>query len=196
MPRSSKAQSEVTGRTIREIAREMFSTRGYQSVRLEEVAEAAGMTRGAVYHHHKNKQALFEAVLDDVHAEVEADVVRAAEEHDDAWTQLEAGCLAFLRASTAPDVARILLVEGPAVIGWDAWRSHDRHHSYRQLEEVLQELEDAGEVAAGTARSAAPLLSGAMNEAALWLAGSSDPEDAASIEKTLLVMLRALRRSG
>lgn len=160
----------------------MFAARGYQAVRLEEVAEAAGMTRGAVYHHHKNKQALFKAVLDDVHAEVEADVVRAAREHHDPWAQLEAGCLAFLRASTAPEVARILLVEGPAVVGWDAWRSHDRHHSYRQLEEVLRELEDAGEIRAGTARATAPLLSGAMNEAALWLAGEGDQEDAARVE--------------
>lgn len=171
----------------------MFAATGYHAVRLEEVAEAAGMTRGAVYHHHKNKQALFEAVLDDIHADVEADVVRAAGEYHAPWAQLEAGCLAFLRASTQPDVARLLLVEGPAVIGWDAWRSHDRHHSYRQLEEVLQELADAGEITEATARSAAPLLSGAMNEAALWLAGSSDPEDAARIDETLLVILRALR---
>lgn len=193
MPRSSKAQSEITGQRIREIAREMFAREGYGEVRLEEIAARAGMTRGAVYHHYANKRALFEAVLDDLHAEVEADVLRAAEAHDDAWAQLEAGCLAFLRASTRPEVARILLVDGPAIVGWEAWRSGDRHHSHRQLEDVLAALEEAGEILAGTARTAAPLLSGAMNEAALWLASGGREADAEGVEATLLVILRSLR---
>jgi AcrR family transcriptional regulator len=193
MPRSSKAQSEITGRKIREIAREMFAREGFSGVRLEEVAGQAGMTRGAVYHHYASKRALFEAVLDDLHAEVEAEVVRAAEARVDAWGQLEAGCLAFLRASTRPEIARTMLVEGPAVLGWEAWRSGDLRHSYRQLEDVLAALEDAGEIRAGSARVAAPLLSGAMNEAALWLANGGDEADASAVEETLLEMLRSLR---
>jgi AcrR family transcriptional regulator len=193
MPRSSKAQSEVTGRRIREIAREMFAQEGFGGVRLEEVAARAGMTRGAVYHHYASKRALFQAVLDDLHAEVEAEVVRAAEAQEDAWGQLEAGCLAFLRASTRPEIARTMLVEGPAVVGWEAWRSGDLHHSYRRLEDVLGMLEDAGEIRAGSARAAAPLLSGAMNEAALWLASGGDEADALAAEETLLVVLRSLR---
>jgi hypothetical protein len=120
-------------------------------------------------------------------------VVRVAEAHEDAWDQLEAGCLAFLRASTDPDVARILLVEGPAVVGWDIWHSQDSHHSYRQLEAVLQNLEGAGTIATGTARVAAPLLSGAMNEAAVWLAHADDADDITRVEETLLVLLRSLR---
>jgi AcrR family transcriptional regulator len=193
MPRSSKAQSEVTGRRMREIARAMFAKDGYGGVRLEEVAARAGMTRGAVYHHYASKRALFEAVLDDLHAEVEADVVRAAEAREDAWGQLEAGCLAFLRASTRPGIARTMLVEGPAVLGWEAWRSGDLRHSYRQLEDVLVALEDAGQIRSGSARVAAPLLSGAMNEAALWLASGGDEVDASAVEETLLVLLRSLR---
>jgi AcrR family transcriptional regulator len=193
MPRSSKAQSEITGRKIREIAREMFAREGFSGVRLEEVAGQAGMTRGAVYHHYASKRALFEAVLDDLHAEVEAEVVRAAEARVDAWGQLEAGCLAFLRASTRPEIARTMLVEGPAVLGWEAWRSGDLRHSYRLLEDVLAALEDAGEIRAGSARVAAPLLSGAMNEAALWLANGGDEADASAVEETLLEMLRSLR---
>ena len=193
MPRSSRAQSEITGRRIREIAREMFAREGYAGVRLEEVAARAGMTRGAVYHHYANKRALFEAVLDDLHGDVEAEVLRAAEAHADAWAQLEAGCLAFVRASTQPDVARTLLVDGPAVVGWEAWRSGDLHHSHRQLEDVMSALEGAGEIRAGSARAAAPLLSGAMNEAALWLASGGDESDAQEVEETLLMMLRSLR---
>lgn len=195
MARATKEDSELTANRIRETAREMFAAQGYAEVQLEEVATRAGYTRGALYHHYAGKKALFAAVLEDIHAEVEVAVVAAADEHAEPWEQLEAGCLAFLRASTRPDIARLLLVEGPAVVGWEAWRAHDSHHSYRQLEEVLGELEATGEIRPGAAEPAAPLLSGAMNEAALWLASTARPDAEAGVEETLLVMLRALRNS-
>ena len=96
------------------------------------------MTRGAVYHHFGSKQGLFEAVLVDEQRSVARAVAEAA--HGSGWAALEAGSLAFVRASTAPGVGRILLLDGPSVLGWEAWRDRDRETSGQLLIDGLREL--------------------------------------------------------
>jgi AcrR family transcriptional regulator len=152
-------------------------------VGLEEVAAEAGVTRGAVYHHFRSKKALFEAVL----AQVQAGVALAIEEAavGEPWEQLERGCRAFLAVSVAPEVRRILLVDAPAVLGWETWREHDAAGT-RLLEEGL--------AAVGQGPAVAALLNGAMNEAALWIAAADDPSEALAEAWTgLRTMLRSLR---
>jgi hypothetical protein len=116
-------------------------------------------------------------------------VVAAAEAHDDPWAQLTAGCRAFLTAGTDPDVQRIMLVDGPAVLGWSEWRAMDEAASARHLAEALAALIDQGVVAAQPVEPLARLLSGAMNEAALWLATSDDPGD---LDRTWVALSRLL----
>lgn len=167
MPRATREEAEATAARVLDTARALFVARGYAEVGLEEVAAAAGVTRGAVYHHYRNKKALFEAVLAAVQAEV-AEAVSAAAVGD-APKQLERGCRAFLAAAVAPEVRRILLVDAPAVLGWETWRAHDAAGT-RLLAE--------GVAAAGLAPAFTPLLNGALNEAALWIAASDDPAGA------------------
>ena len=100
-------------------ARERFAEHGYAAVSLPEVVAAAGVTKGALYHQFASKRDLFRAVLADVQAQVAAEVEAAAARSG----SLLAGCEAFLRASTAPGVERIMLVDGPAVLGWAVWHA-------------------------------------------------------------------------
>ncbi|WP_164775109.1 TetR/AcrR family transcriptional regulator [Nocardioides pantholopis] len=177
MGRSSREESLRTRAALLDAARGLFLERGFDAVSVEDVGRAVGVTRGAVYHHFGGKRPLFEEVVAGLHREIAVQVGRAAEAAGPGRPGLVAGCLAFLDAAGAPAVRRTLLLEAPAVLGWRHWRSLDADHSRALLERGLRALEEAGELAAGSATAAATLLSGAMNEAVLWLAEEeAEPE--------------------
>ncbi|MFC4125141.1 TetR/AcrR family transcriptional regulator [Nocardia rhizosphaerae] len=169
-------QREETRQLLIARSRQLFATKGYAAVGLSEIVAEAGVTKGALYHHFDSKADLFRAVLTQVQTEVGAEVATAADAEPDPWTQLRTGCAAFLRACTDPLVQRIMLIDGPAVLGWHEWRELDEVNSARHLGEALQSLVDAGILPPQPVAPLTRLLSGAMNEAALWLAGSTDPD--------------------
>lgn len=194
VPRATKEVSEQTAKTILDVATNHFRERGFAGTDLVSVASEAGVTRGAVYHHYAGKKALFEAVVARLHVQLQNRIEAAAAEKGDLWEQLLVGCEAFIDAAIDPSVQQILLVEAPAVLGWDAWRSLDEANSFASLTDVLQQLEDAGEIRTGSATAAARLLSGAMNEAVLWIASEPNPDAAkAQIIETLSLMALSLR---
>lgn len=173
--------------------RRLFATQGYAAVGLAELVQAAGVTKGALYHHFTGKPDLFRAVLAEVQQEVADRVAAAADAHHDRWSRFTAGCRAFLTASTDPQLQRIMLVDGPAVLGWNEWRALDEATSGRHLAEALTELVDSGTIGRQPVAPLARLLSGAMNEAALWLAGTTDPAALDDTWAALSRMLDALR---
>lgn len=176
---ASKAeQTEATTRRLVEVARELFAQRGFAHTGTEDLVRAAGVTRGALYHHFADKTALFHAVLDRVQQEVGAKVEDAAAERSDPWEQLIAGCRAFITASTHSGTQQIMLIDGPAVLGWQAWRAMDSQYSLRSLKDVLDDLMADGVIGDQPVDPLAHLLSGAMNEAALWVAQSETPDTA------------------
>lgn len=196
MARATKEESEQTARSVLEAAAGLFATRGYASVGLEEVAAAAGVTRGAVYHHYRSKHGVFAAVADRAQQQVAAAVLASTEGADSDWDGLLAGCRAFLVAALDDDVRQVLLVDAPAVLGWSAWRHQDARASGRHLEEALSSLATKGVVHVQSTAGAAALLSGAMNEAALHVAESPDPDAALeAVQLDLARMLEALRRA-
>ncbi|MDX3106943.1 TetR/AcrR family transcriptional regulator [Nonomuraea angiospora] len=186
-------QREQTRQALLRESRRLFADRGYGAVSLSEIVAEAGVTKGALYHLFESKAELFRAVLEQVQQEVAGTVARTADAHDDLWTRLTAGCQAFLTASTAPGVQRIMLVDGPAVLGWTEWRAMDEAASARHLADALTDLIEAGTIAPQPVAPLAHLLSGAMNEAALWLAGSDDPADLPATQAALARLLEALR---
>ncbi|GAA0997520.1 TetR/AcrR family transcriptional regulator [Acrocarpospora macrocephala] len=186
-------QREQTRHALLREGRRLFATLGYGAVGLAEIVQAAGVTKGALYHHFDSKADLFRAVLGEVQEEIARRVVAAAEAQDDPWTQLTAGCQEFLTASTDPDVQQIMLVDGPAVLGWSEWRAMDEAGSARHLEDALTTLIESGRIARQPVAPLTHLLSGAMNEAALWLATSTDPADLTNTRAALLTLLESLR---
>lgn len=191
MGRSSREASLRTRQEVLDSARALFVERGYADVALEDVAARAGVTRGAVYHHFAGKKTLFEAVAATLHEEVAAEVSAAAEAAGPGWPGIRAGCRAFVRAASSPDVRRVLLLDAPPVLGWQHWRSLDARNSRRLLEDGLGELATAG-MLRGDPRSAAILLSGAMNEAVLWLAERPEPSAPGDALEVLDLMLQGL----
>lgn len=167
MPRASAADAARTAQAILASATELLAARGFAAVSLDDVAGAAGVTRGAVYHHYRSKAGLFRAVAAHLQSEVAQAVVAATEgAGTDPQAQLNAGCHAFLDAITAAPAVRVLLIDAPAVFGWEQWRQLDAENSVVHLREALA---DVG-VPAALLDATAAQLSGAMNEAALWIA--------------------------
>lgn len=189
MPRATAAAAAETARQVRASAARLFADQGFAEVTLDDVAREAGVTRGAVYHHYGTKPGLFRAVASDLQAQVADAVVVAAESAGpEPGRRLRAGCHAFLEAVTADTALRVLLVDAPAVIGWQEWRGLDEANSQRHLREALAE---AG-VAAPLLGSLTAQLSGAMNEAALWVAEQPDPRAAlAEAGRALDLLLHA-----
>lgn len=196
MARATKEESRATGERVLAAARALFGERGLAAVSLEEIATRAAVTRGAVYHHYASKTGMFRAV----HAQAQQEVASAIEEATasvtDPWEALEVGCRAFLEASVRDGIRQIMLVDAPVVLGWDTWRDQDAGNSGRLLRHALDELADAGILDVGSVAACHALLSGAMNEAALWAASTDDPQSGIDDAWALLQrMLRSLART-
>jgi AcrR family transcriptional regulator len=190
---ATKAQQRAeTTRTLVATARALFAEKGYPHVTLGDVLAKAGVSKGALYHYFESKEDLFRAVLAQVHEEIARTV--GAVDDEDRWTRLTKGCRTFLAAATDVRNQRIILVDAPAVLGWETWRELDAMTSMRHLTELLQELVDDGTIVDQPVAPLAHLLSGAMNEAALWLAASHVPErDLDHVMASLTRMLTGLR---
>ncbi|QDB79418.1 TetR/AcrR family transcriptional regulator [Georgenia wutianyii] len=186
-------QREATAAAFVSEARALFAREGYAAVPPARIVEAVGRTKGALYHHFGSKLGLFRAVVEQVQREVGARVAAAAEQHTDPWDQLVAGCEAFVAAGADPDVRRIMLVDAPAVLGWAEWRAMDEASSGRLLAEVLTELVEEGTLEPQPVEPLVRLLSGAMNEAALWLAEQGGEGDLEAVTAALRRLLDPLR---
>lgn len=191
MPRATAAAAAETAERVLDSATDLFASRGFAEVSLDDVATAAGVTRGAVYHHYRNKAGLFGSVAARLQTQVAAAVVAAAEEAGaHPGDQLRAGSHAFLDAITATPAVRILLIDGPSVVGWQEWRRLDAEHSGVHLRDALRAVGVADDLLDATTA----LLSGAMNEAALWVAQHEEAATAreqshAALDRLLTAML-------
>lgn len=188
-------RSEATRAALIAAARALFSGRGFSAVGTEEIVRAAGVTRGALYHQFADKQDLFAAVFEQLEIELAQRVgaAAAAAGTDDLLMALRVGADAWLEACTEPAVARIVLLDGPAVLGWEQWREIGLRHGLGLVEAALQAAIDAGHLEAQPVRPLAHVLIGAVDEAALYVATADDQKAArADIGAVLDRLLRAL----
>lgn len=190
-------QREHTMNSLISISRALFAEAGFANVSMEEIVGRAGVTRGALYHHFGSKEGLFRAVLDGVQGDVAEKVDQAASRHTSLWDQLTEGCRAFLEASTEPSIQRILLVDAPSVLGWNDWRDSDAANSGRLLEDLIAALIEQGILRPLSASALTHLLSGAMNELAIWITQSEDQASALEqAQAALLEVLVSLKTQG
>ncbi|UVI33074.1 TetR/AcrR family transcriptional regulator [Paenibacillus spongiae] len=184
--RRNKEETNETIQKLIEVARAHFTKLGFADSALEEIAKEAEVTRGALYHHFKNKKGLFLAVLESVQKEIAERVEAEAAKSDDLWEQLLGGCLAFVAAAVEPHCKRIMLVDGPAVLGWEVWRVMDENNSMRLLRGQLEIMEREGSLKSVSIEAMTHCLSGALNESALWIAQMPDYEHA--LEQTTIII--------
>jgi AcrR family transcriptional regulator len=173
--RSQAERSATTRRALLDAGRSLFTERGFAGAGQEEIVERAGVTRGALSHHFATKQGLFRAVLQDVQADVARRITRAALAGSDPMDHLRRGCLAFLDAAMDRSVGRIVLIDAPAVLGWQTWREIDAAHGLGLVSEGLDAVMDAGLVERQPVQPLAHLLLAALNEAAMLVVNAEDP---------------------
>src|SRR5262249_2602278 len=137
-------QGQATRRDLIAIATRLFVEHGYQGTSIEAVLREADISRGALYHHFAGKEALFEAVLEQVEAYIAEKL--AAQGAGDPVERLRAGCGAWLRLAREPTVRRIVLLDAPAVVGWEKWREMDERYGFGLLKATLAGIAATGRI--------------------------------------------------
>ena len=168
---------EATRTALIDAARRLFAERGYDAVGTEEIVRAAGVTRGALYHHFGGKAELLEAVYERLEAESTERVARVVlgSELESPLEAMKAGIEAFLDECAEPELQRIALHDAPAVLGWDRWREIAAANGLGLIEASLSAAIEAGEIRPLPVRPMAHLLLGALDEAAMLVARARRP---------------------
>jgi len=163
-------------------ARTLFAARGYADVGTEEIVRTAGLTRGALYHHFADKEALFAAAFEEVEVETNVRILQAVESDGtaDPIAAMQLGAAAFLDVCTEPEMARIMLLDAPSVLGWERWTEISNQHNMGLVQALLTRAAEVGRIPAQPIPPLAHTLLGALREAALFLARADDRAQARS----------------
>jgi AcrR family transcriptional regulator len=186
-------QGEMTRQALLRAARTLFGERGYSATSLDEVALAAKVTKGALYHHFEGKQELFAAVYEQVKREVSERAATAFLEPDP-WLDLCAGCHAILDAHLDPSVRRIVFHDAQAVLDADTIRHIDARYGAVVLRGALRRSIRAGVIAPLPLKTLALMLTGAILEGCMAIADAEDPTQAREdVGEVLTTILQGLR---
>jgi AcrR family transcriptional regulator len=185
------ARSASTRAKLVRAARTLFARHGYAAVGTEQIVRRAGVTRGALYHHFATKEDLFLAVYEQVEHDLTARLVSLVSEAASPLEALRIGIRTFLDACRTPEMQRIVLVDGPAVLGWERWREIAQQNGLGLTEGVLNAAVEAGEIAPIAVTPLAHMLGGALDEAALLVV--NDPDQTDTVAATLERLLDGLR---
>ncbi len=178
--RTQAERSADTRDALIAAARTLFAAHGFSEVALETIVQAAGLTRGALYHHFADKTELFTAVFERVDGEVNERMGRAvaAADPDDPLAVLRLGAGMWLDAAVDPEIQRIVLVDAPAVLGWERWNDMGSNSNVALVRALLAHAIDIGAIPAQPVEATAHTLLGAMSEAALYITRADDPAQA------------------
>ncbi|MFC9875780.1 TetR/AcrR family transcriptional regulator [Nocardia salmonicida] len=192
--RTQAERSASTRAAVIRAARELFGQFGYGAVSTIAVAEAAGVSRGALYHQFGEKRDLFEAVFEDLERSLVEVIATAVAEAraEDPIESLIVGCLAWLQASTATEVRRIALLDAPAVLGWARWREIELRHTIGLVENAMAGAMAAGRIRKQPVRPLALVVVGALDEAAQYLAHSADAGDIVAVRAVIEQLVSGL----
>lgn len=176
--RTQEERSAATRDALISAARKLWGLRGYTDVGTPEIATAAGVTRGAMYHQFADKAALFREVVEVVEQDVMARMaVVVAESGATTPTEaVRAAVDAWLDVSGDPEVRQLILLDAPSVLGWAEFRDVAQRYSLGMTEQMLSEAIRAGELVEQPVRPLAHVLIGALDEAAMVIATADDPQ--------------------
>ena len=187
------AQGEATRADLLAAGRRLFGEQGYLATSLEDIVAAAGVTKGALYHHFGSKAELFRAVFEQVSHEISDQVVAVFNEPDH-FQALNGGCQLLIDAQLDPAVRRIVLHDARSVLDWDSLRAIETRYSAVGIRGALRKAMQGGAIARQPLRPLALLLTGALNEACFYVADADDPESARDeVRATVVRLLEGLR---
>ncbi|WP_188190733.1 TetR/AcrR family transcriptional regulator [Nonomuraea sp. SYSU D8015] len=165
------------------IATRLFAERGYDDTSIETVLQETGLSKGALYHHYAGKEALFEAVLEATESAVGVKIMEAVRGITDPAASLKAGVLAWIRLAGDPVIKQIVLIDAPAVLGWERWRAMEERYSFGMLKSALKAT---GAVPPEFLDLHAHMLLAAVNESVLLVARGGDQPSAESAVEDFL----------
>jgi AcrR family transcriptional regulator len=184
----------ATTEAILKAGRRLFGEQGFAATTMDDIAEAARVAKGAVYHHFATKEAVFEAVFDQVSRDLVLEIDRAARTERDVLAAIVAGTQHYFAACAKGPTCQIILRDGPAVLGWERWREIDAQHFGGKIPRALAAAMDAGLIARQPVEPLARLLLGSVTEAAVACAGRSDVRKAGGeYSRAFKSLLEALR---
>jgi AcrR family transcriptional regulator len=172
--RTQASRSAATRAALLDAGRRLFAEHGYAGASREEIVELAGVTRGALQHHFGRKQDLFVAVVEELEAELGERIMTVSMAGADPMAELMLGCHAFLDAATDAAFRRIVLLDAPAVLGWQAWRELDARFGLGLVKIGLAAVMDAGQMERQPIEPLAHMLLAALNEGAMLVAQADD----------------------
>ncbi|MGH3735692.1 MAG: TetR/AcrR family transcriptional regulator [Micromonosporaceae bacterium] len=188
--------SDITRRALIDSAMSLIAERGYASTSLDEVTARARVTKGALYHHFRGKRALFEAVFDAKELAVIADVAAVMREHSEPIEMVRSGLGVFLDSCLDPGYQRIVLQEGPSVLGYERWREREEQYTLGVVRGVVVSLIDTGEYPALPVETVTRMLFGALAAGASAIAGAVNKERVREeVESTVILILEGLRHT-
>jgi len=182
-------KAEVAARTraaLEAAARKLFETRGFAAVSAEEIVAAAGVTRGALYHHYQGKEGLFEAVAEAAMQRLHENIAPAPGTATDAVDSLKQGVRRFLELSAAPRTQRILFIDAPLVMGWQRWRQMDARYGLGLLKRAVAAGMAQGSLRPGPPEMVAHVLLSAMIETSMIIAAAPRKRDARAQAEAVL----------
>lgn len=156
-------------------ARAAFGTVGYAQTSMDDLTASAGLTRGALYHHFGDKKGLLVAVITEIDGEMNAHMQAISAKAGDPWIGFRDECTAYIELALDPEIQRIMLRDGPAVLG-DPWDWPTLSECIRSMTESLTKLAETGVIAPIDPEAAARLIAGATQYAAQWIANAPEPE--------------------
>ena len=198
LPGTSRRQqySASTRKALVEAARQLFTERGYAATSLDAIVSQAKVTKGALYHHYSGKQAVFEAVFEQVEQTASRAITKAARGSADPWEKSQAALRAFLQAVQDPSYRRIVMQEGPAVLGYERYREQEQRSSYAIMLDIVRNVLTAGdwELDEPMVDTFARIFHGALSGAGDNVAEADDPQQASlRVEAAIGLILSGLR---
>jgi len=198
VPGASRRQqySASTKRALIDVAEGLFTEHGYANTSLDAIVAGARVTKGALYHHFSGKQALFEAVFEQVESDASRTINKALKGQKDPWEKARAGLRAFLGVVQEPRYRRIVIQEGPAVLGHERYREQEERSTFGSVLDIVRAVLGAGdwELDEDMLQTFARIFFGAMSSAGESVATAEDPETAAwRVEAAIGFMITGFR---
>ncbi|WP_224121807.1 TetR/AcrR family transcriptional regulator [Nocardioides mangrovi] len=198
VPGASRRQqySASTKRALVDVAEQLFTDNGYAATSLDTIVAGARVTKGALYHHFSGKQALFEAVFERVEGDASRAIQKALKGKKDPWEKAIAGLRAFLEVVQEARYRRIVIQEGPSVLGYERYREQEERSTFANVLDIVSSVLEAGEwdLDKDLQQTFARIFFGAMSSAGESVSSAPDPvQAAANVEIAIGFILEGFR---
>lgn len=194
-PTRRQEYSASTRKALIEVATDLFTERGYAGTSLDEIVAGARVTKGALYHHFSGKQALFESVFERVEEAASATINRAVRDAGDPWEKAVAGLRSFLSVVQQDAYRRIVIQEGPAVLGYERYREQEERSTFGIVQEIVASVLATYDLEHTMVETFSRVFFGAMSAAGAAVSSAEDTKRAsAEVEAAIVFILAGLRQ--